>query len=321
MDTKGEFKKLIDDGNLNLYTYSINKGVGEYQQKKYADAYKSFDAARTIMPEDTTILLNEALAAYNSQNYTGAITNYTKLTTVKYSKMYQVYEDLPNIYLANKDTTGALKVLSEGVAKFPNDNNLRNREIEINLVTGHQNDMVNKIDAAIKNDPKNKTLYYYAGITYSQIAENAGADYKKAAKTAAKTGPQAAKDAANLSALNQKKEDNFNKAADMYKKALEIDPNYAEAVLNLGYVIISPGLDLYNEARQLPMTKQKEYDADMAKFNTQLDAAKPYLQKAVDLNPKSIDALSNLKAYYLGKNDMANANAIQKKIDALPAGK
>ena len=49
-----------------------------------------------------------------------------------------------------------------------------------------------------------------------------------------------------------------------------------------------------------------------------MEVAKPYLLKAVEINPKSADALTNLKAYYLVQQDMVNANKIQKQIEALP---
>jgi hypothetical protein len=80
---------------------------------------------------------------------------------------------------------------------------------------------------------------------------------------------------------------------------------------------MKPGIDAYNAAQQLPATKQKEFDAALSKASSQLDAAKPYLLKAVELNPKSVEALNNLKNYYLGKRDMTNANDTQKKIDAI----
>jgi len=66
----------------------------------------------------------------------------------------------------------------------------------------------------------------------------------------------------------------------------------------------------------MPTNQQKAYEAAVAKANAQFDESKPYLQKAVDLNPKSVDALRNLKTYYLGKQDMAHANALQKQIEA-----
>jgi hypothetical protein len=59
----------------------------------------------------------------------------------------------------------------------------------------------------------------------------------------------------------------------------------------------------------------------MKKATDQFNQAKPYLLKAVELKPDSKDALTNLKSYYLGVKDTNNANDIQKKIDALPAGK
>jgi len=97
--------------------------------------------------------------------------------------------------------------------------------------------------------------------------------------------------------------------------------------MNLGYVLMRPALDIYNAANKLPSNKQKEYDAAILKSNAQLDLAKPYLQKAVDLNPKSIDALTNLRNYYRAKTDQAHAAEnkakaaeLKQKIDALTSG-
>ena len=198
-----------------------------------------------------------------------------------------------------------MKIAGEGVAKYPNDNALRKREIEIGLQSGKQELVIDKITAAIAADPKNKTLYYYQGLTYSQAAE---AINDKESKT---------KDPVAKKALEDQKLTNYSKAADSYKQAVALDPDYFEANLNLGYVLLNPAIDMYNTANKLPANQQKEYEAEVAKANAQFELSKPYLQKAVDLNPKSVDALRNLKTYYLGKQDMVNANKIQKQIEAL----
>jgi len=165
--------------------------------------------------------------------------------------------------------------------------------------------VLDQLDATIKNDPKNKQLYYYAGITYSQAAE----DLKdQLAKT---------KDAVAKAKLQEQRATHFGKAAEMYKKALDIDPNYFEANLNMGYVLLSPAIDMYNAANQLPANKQKEFDLALAKSREMFEPAKPYLLKAVDIDPKSMDALTNLKNYYLGKGDVTNANLIKAKMEAL----
>jgi tetratricopeptide (TPR) repeat protein len=305
LDTKGENKQVIDNAYLNLAQYQLTKGVAEYSAGKYDVAYHSFDYYRTVLPEDTNAIYYTGLAAANAKNYPAAITNYNKLLTTKYSKTAVIYMDLSSLYLASKDTTGALKAVSDGIVKYPASADLRKREIEISLQTGKEKEVAQKIQTALAADPKNKTLYYYAGLTYSQTAESL---IKEQAK---------AKDPAAKASLQQQKVDNYTKAADMYKKALEIDPNYFEANLNLGYVVLNPAIDAYNAANKLPANKQKEYEAAISKANAQFDQAKPYLLKATELNPKSIDALTNLRTYYLGKKDTVNAEATKKKIDAL----
>lgn len=306
LDTKSENKQIIETAYLNLAQYQLTKGVAEYGNGKYDLAYKSFDYYRTILPEDTNAIYYTGLSAANSKNYPAAISNYNKLLTLKFSKIQTIYLDLSSVYLLTADTASALKTVSEGVTKFPSNSELRKREIEISLQTGKEKEVLDKIQTALVADPKNKTLYYYAGLTYSQTAESIIKEQSKA------------KDAATKSKLQATKVENYNKAAEMYKKALEIDPNYFEANLNLGYVIINPAIDEYNAANKLPANKQKEYDASIAKAKTQFEAAKPYLQKAVDLNPKSIDALTNLRTYYLGVKDDANASKIKAQIEALP---
>jgi tetratricopeptide (TPR) repeat protein len=305
LDTKGENKKLIDNANGILAQYQLNKGVKEYQSGKYDLAYKSFDFYRTVMPEDTNAILYTGLAALNAKNYPAAITNYNKLVTTKYSKVESVYGELAGIYLANKDTTGALKTVTDGLVKYPNSADLRRTEIEISLQQGKQKEVLDKILSAISNDPKNKNLYYYAGLVYSQVADGAAQKIAKAP-------------AATKATLQAEKAQNFQKAAEMYKKALEIDPNYFEANLNMGYVIIAPAIDSYNAANKLPANQQKAYDAAMAKATAQFDQAKPYLLKAVELNPKSPDALNNLLTYYKGKKDDANIAKITAQLNALP---
>lgn len=322
LDTKNENTNMIKHASGTLAQMQLDRGVKAYQNKNYDEAYKSFDAARQIVPEDTTAILYTAVSALNGKNYAAAISNYNKLLTTDYKDKAKVYADLPTIYLYNKDTTGAVKIASEAVAKYPNNPDLRKEEIEVSLQAGQQSDLIAKIDAAIKADPNNKSLYYYAGLTYSQIAESSTKDIAKlkkaASKTPAKAGAKAPAVDPQLVKLQNAKFDNFNKAADNYKKAIAIDPNYYEAVLNLGYVTMAPGIDMYNDAQQLPVTQAKEYDAAMVKANAQVDQAKPYIFKAVELKPQSVDALTNQKSYYLVKKDATNANEVQKKIDALP---
>jgi Tfp pilus assembly protein PilF len=317
LDTKGDNKKYIDDAGVFLAQYKLTEGVNNYQNKLWDKAYTAFDYYRSIRPDDTTAIFYTGLAAQNAGNkdpkyYQFAITNYNKLVTTKYSKGADIYLNLSSIYLLSKDTANALKSASDGVSKYPTNAELRKREIEIGLQSGKQKDIIDKISTAIANDPKNKTLYYYSGLTYSQLAEDAE---KKSLVS---------KDDATKKTLHQSATDNFAKAADSYKKAIDIDPDYFEANLNMGYILMRPAIELFNQARLMPANKQKEYEAVRIKADALFDLAKPYLQKAADINPKSSDALTNLRNYYKGKFDPTHskenndkAAEIKKKIDAL----
>ncbi len=323
-DTKGEFKALVEHASRELAQIQLDKGVKAYQAKNYDEAYNAFVAEQKILPGDTTAMLYAGVSAANAKNYPNAIDNYKKLLATDYKDKEKIYMDMPILYMLNKDTTNAVKIASEAVSKYPNNGDLRKAEIEASLQAGQAGDLVTKIEAAIKADPNNKKLYYYAGLTYSQIAEGSQKEVSKlqkadkAAQAKLKAGtkftpnPQIAKLQADRAA-------NFAKAAESYKKAVDMDPNYFEAVLNLGYVTMAPAIDQYNAAQFL--NDQKSYDAAMKKATDQFNQAKPYLLKAVELKPDSRDALTNLKSYYLGVKDTNNANDTQKKIDALPAGK
>ena len=275
-----EDKKMIDDAYQTLIVIKYNAGVKSYQSGKYEAAYENFNFFRSVKPDDTTALYLTGLSATNAKMYEEALASYKKLVTMPYSKNPSIYTDMSFIYLSKKDTAAAIKVIGEGIAKYPGDQYLTRREIELNLQTGKAKEVISKIEAAIAADPKNKTLYYYGGLAYSA----AGMD---------------------------------DKALDSYKKAIEIDPNYFEATMNLGSVLLKPAIALFTAANKLPASKQKEYDDDMKKAKDLFEIAKPVLQKAVDLKPTSYDALFNLRMYYLAKNDAATAASIKKQLDAL----
>lgn len=322
-DTKGEYKKLINDANLHLAQYYQTLGVKQFQTQKYDLAYQSFDNWNTYLPDTLAVYYSAVAAAQagatNAKYYSYAITNYNKVLATNFSKNAQIYDYLTTLYMTTKDTAAALKNINAGVEKYPNNARLRELQIRTALQAGKQGDVVGQIDAAIANDPKNKTLYFYKGLAYSSIGDAADDKANKA------------KDAATKAALKKDVLTDYAKAADAYKQAIAIDPDYFDANLNLGNALMKPAIDLYNQANNLPSTATaKQYDDLRTQADVQFEIAKPYLQKAVDLNPKSANALGNLRNYYRGKYDhgdkaateanKAKADDLKKQIDALPSG-
>ena len=60
----------------------------------------------------------------------------------------------------------------------------------------------------------------------------------------------------------------------------------------------------------------KDYSAKVAALKQKDWSALPFLEKSVELDPKTLDALRNLKNYYDFMQDEAKAAEVQAKIDA-----
>ncbi len=279
LDKEGANKPNLDRVKDLMAQYELNMGVKSYQANKFEDAYKAFSNSLNYRPGDTTITYYAGLSAINAQNYKGAIRQYEALTKTNYSANPQIYLDLSKMYSMQGDTTKALAIAAEGARKY-NDAQLVTQEIELSLMSGKQMEVIGKISDQLQKDPTNKLYAFYLGIAYNSAGDN-------------------------------------KKAEEAYRKALEIDPNFADANTNLGGLLLNQGIDLYNTANKLPQNKQKEYDEMMKTATAKFDKAFPYLQKSSELNPKSKLAWDNLKTYYIIKKNQAKVDEITKKLKDL----
>jgi tetratricopeptide (TPR) repeat protein len=84
--------------------------------------------------------------------------------------------------------------------------------------------------------------------------------------------------------LQALKAEAYVKAGEMYKKALEIDPNYFEANLNLRLRnILTLQLMLITLLINYQLINKKNMMQQLPKSKAQFELAKPYLVKAVEL--------------------------------------
>jgi tetratricopeptide (TPR) repeat protein len=279
MDTDKKNANLITAGNDAFAQFQLNKGVKAFQAQDFKQAYTAFEQSLIYRPADTLLTYYSGLAAINAVDYTSAIKRYEELLTTDYSANREIALDLSKLYSMQKDTVNAIRIASVYATKF-NDQALATQEIELSLMSGKQKQVIERILAQITLDPKNKLEHFYLGIAYDALKE-------------------------------------FKKAEDAYKKAIELDANYFDATLNLGSGILNNGIDLYNKANTLPANKQKEYDAAMKAAFVEFDRAFPYLDKAVQIDPKSSNALQNLKTYYVIKKNAAKVAELSKQISAL----
>ena len=101
----------------------------------------------------------------------------------------------------------------------------------------------------------------------------------------------------------------YSEALVQFKAAVKIDPNYENAIYNIGVVYVKWGDKIFKQ----------EQDKDVKTDNSKLkyESALPYLEKVIQLNDKDAAIWETLGKVYtrLGKtNDAENAF---KKADAL----
>ena len=281
LDTKSEFKAQIESAEKNLAIMMQNKGVAAFGKKDYKEAYNSFKFISDVMPTDTLFSMYTAIAAKNADMYDEAIKYYNKTIELN-PKNVNLFQELSRTHMSKKDTAAALKTIEAGRLAHPDNMGLVFDELNIYLNRGEGAKQISKIEGAIAKDPTNKTLYFVSGVAYS-----------------------ANKD--------------FVKAENSYKKALELDANYSDAIYNLAIIYINRGNDYIIQANKLPNTKASEvkYNALKKNFMDELGKAAPLLEKARELNPKDANTLTTLREVYVKLNKLDKAAEVKKAFDAL----
>ena len=279
LDEKKEFEQNLAVVDGILAQRAMNVGVKAWDNQEYAKAYTAFVNGRQFIENDTLLTYYAAIAAVNDKQYENAIENYLRLIPIdSFSTRDQVILDVSRIYLLQNDTINAIKYAEMGSQLFPNHTELATQNIELNLLTGNAEKVIKSISDQIAKDPTNKNLYYYLGVAYN--------------------------------------ESDIVKSEEAYKKAVEIDPNYSDALINLGGAILNRGIELYNEING-KSTTQAAWEEEIKKAYAIFDEAYPVLNKAVELNPENYIAVSNLLKYYQIKEDEAKIKELTEKLEKL----
>lgn len=270
--------------NPILAQYELNKGVAAWENQDFKTAYESFDKGSVYYPGDTTLLYYAGLAAINMRDYKLSLNKYAELAKIEeFSDHAQIVLDLSKIYFQEADTVNAIKTAEYGYAKYPENNDLATQYIELNMIAGNEDKVINTINDQITKDANNKILYYYLGIAYNESKD-------------------------------------FEKAEEAYSKALAIDPNFVEAYINLGGLILNQGVEIYNTANSDRNLSQADYDAQIAKAHEVFDRAYPHLKKSVEIDNKNIIAIQNLLNYYQIKQNEAKIAETKALLDAASNG-
>ncbi len=105
------------------------------------------------------------------------------------------------------------------------------------------------------------------------------------------------------------------KARECFEKAIALDPNYVDAIGNLGRLIFNKAVE--EQAAANDIADNKKYNAEIAKVKEVFKQAMPYFEKAHQLNPTEKSYIMALRGIYYNLNMNDKYDAMEKKMEEL----
>lgn len=299
----------------------VNIAVGLAEQKKYKEAAEVLYSVYQLDKKDQEKLFYAASYAGSAQDYNNALQYYTELKDLNYtgegtvfwalnkasgkeqtfgsadertiyikagthekprdekmvSKKGEIYKNIALILIEQGKVEEAKMAVADAKKANPEDDSLLLTEANIYLKANDFTNYTRMINEVLAKDPNNSVLLYNLGV---------------------------------ISATANK----LDESEKYYVKALNIDPNYFDALLNISELRLRADTKIVEEMNKLGTSEKdnKRYAALKAEREKNFRFILPYLEKAVELKPKDDAAKKTLLSVY-------NALEMTDKYKALKA--
>lgn len=292
-------------------------------EKKYKEAAEAYALAYKVDTKDAFSLYNAAALATNAQDYDNALKYYLELEKSKFTGEATYYvatnkasgqeENFPN--QATRDV--AVKSGGYDKAREIKQPSLR-PEIVKNIAliynTQGKTDKAKEFFAnARKENPENIDLLLQEADLYYKSGDVE--TYKKLVGEAIAKKPNDPSLFFNLGVVNT--ESQPAEAEKYYKKALELKPDYFDALLNLGQLQMNDDAKIVAEMNKLGTSAKDNarYDVLKKQRTAMFNKALPYLEKAHKINPEDQNVIAVLAGIYqaLERNDDYKAMRAKRK--------
>ncbi|MDR1357464.1 MAG: tetratricopeptide repeat protein [Tannerellaceae bacterium] len=293
-DAKGKVKpKYTKDikGILGAdHVYYINAGAYYFEAKDYQKAYDVFQqylritelpifSGDRVAERDSnymTVQFYAAVAATQLNNSELAISALTRAKDTDF-RANDVYQYLIYEYQQINDSLNVEKYLEEGLSKFPDEKYYLLNLINTYIYSDRNEGAIELLKTVIDRDPTNAQYYDVMGRVY----ESGFKDYENAEA--------------------------------YFAKSLEIEPDYVEALSNLGRIYYNQGVNKLGEANMINDTKQ--YQEESGKAKDLFRKALPYFEKALQQKPDEREYMTALRGIYYNLNMNDEFNAIEAKMN------
>lgn len=304
----------------------VNAAVEDNNNKKYVEGADKLYMAYKLSPKDTLYLYYAASSAVNAgpDNYDQAIGFYEELKDINYdgSEVKFTAVNVATGEVEAMDETTRDLYVKAGTHKDPAQETTPSKKAEIvkNIALIYQEQGKNDkalaaYDDAISSNPDDVNLILNKANLYYAMGDKD--NFKTLMNKASSMAPDNPDLMYNIGVISME-QGNLEEARDAYKRVLEIDPTYVNALLNLSTTYVNEGNELVDQLNDLAMSSKR---ADMDKYD-QIKARKEdlfregakILEAALKTNPDNEGILSQLKNIYGALGDNENFMRVKKLL-------
>ncbi len=296
----------------NLKSHLVNKGSSLLQKEDYKTSSDYFESAYKLVPSDTAYLFYAASTAVNAKLYDRSLAMYEELRSLGYtgieqnylatnketqveelfgskvlrdlsvkskshinprdettkSKFPEIIKNIALIYVQNGENEKALQAMAVARAESPDDLDLLLTEANVHYSMGNTQKFKELLEIAIQKDPMNPELQYNLGVISSET-------------------------------------DDFESSKKYYLKAIELNPEYVNAYINLAALILGQEESILDQMNSLGSSAadDRKYDELKAKRNQLYLNAIPYLETAFNIDPSNYQAAKTLTNIFSAVGD------------------
>lgn len=315
----------VNELKQTMLSNFLTKGQSALQEKQYLKSSDNFEMAYKMSPKDTLYLYYAASTAVSGQDYDKALEYYGELKSMKFkgnymeytavnketneietfdnknmrdisvkagthvkpeekmseSKSAEIVKNIALIYVYKGENDKAAEAIKDARKENPDDLNLLISEANIMLKLDKRDEFKRLMEEATIKDPANPELQYNLGVIAAE-----GGDNESAIK--------------------------------YYKRAIELDPNYADAHNNMAVIILENDQKIVEKMNALGTSAadNKKYDEYKLQRLGIYKEALPYLEAAFKIKP-NIYTARTLKNIYSALEENAKFKEMSAKVEEL----
>ena len=301
----------------------INGAIADSKVDKHSDSAKKLYDAYLLDKKDTINLYYAASTYVNAKEYDKALELYDSLKTLNYSGKGTSY------FAVNKLTTQEDffttvqerdRMVKLGTHEKPRTEVMPSKRGEIykNMALilvekGKTEEAKKAISEARLANPEDTSLTLTEANLYLETKDFDM--YKKLIAEVLEKNPNDADLIFNLGVLSANAK-NVADAEKYYKRVIEINPKYINGYINLAAMKLENEKVIIDEMNKLGTSAKdtKRYDELKKKREDLFKATIPYLEKAVELDPKNVDVSKTLLGVYSALEMTAQYKALKAKM-------